>query len=134
MFRALCAHHQEVKIVLYSIWYRHSCRWPSRAQVESGLRCTVSKTSKSGRLYYCAPPSSAEVENQWNCVSTCLCSIHRDTTSCSNVQGLTGIFVLFCNRGRNSLETICLLLAYKLKYPNNFFLLRGNHECASINR
>ena len=23
MFRALCVHHQEVKIVLYSIWYRH---------------------------------------------------------------------------------------------------------------
>jgi len=23
MFRALCAHHQEVKIVLYSIWYHH---------------------------------------------------------------------------------------------------------------
>jgi len=23
MFRALCTHHQEVKIVLYSIWYRH---------------------------------------------------------------------------------------------------------------
>jgi len=23
MFLALCAHHQEVKIVLYSIWYRH---------------------------------------------------------------------------------------------------------------
>ena len=34
MFRALCAHHQEVKIVLYSIWYHHTCRWPSRAQVE----------------------------------------------------------------------------------------------------
>ena len=33
MFRALCAHHQEVKIVLYSIWYHHTCRWPSRAQV-----------------------------------------------------------------------------------------------------
>jgi len=33
-----------------------------------------------------------------------------------------------------SLETICLLLAYKVKYPENFFLLRGNHECASINR
>jgi serine/threonine-protein phosphatase PP1 catalytic subunit len=26
------------------------------------------------------------------------------------------------------------LLAYKTKYPANFFLLRGNHECASINR
>jgi len=39
MFRALCAHHQEVKTVLYSIWYRHTSRWPSGAQVESGL-CT----------------------------------------------------------------------------------------------
>ena len=36
--------------------------------------------------------------------------------------------------GKQSLETICLLLAYKIKYPENFFLLRGNHECASINR
>jgi len=24
MFRALCAHHQEVKIALYSLWYRHT--------------------------------------------------------------------------------------------------------------
>ncbi|KAJ3511999.1 hypothetical protein NLJ89_g3782 [Agrocybe chaxingu] len=43
----------------------------------------------------------------------------------------------FCdssNRGKQSLETICLLLAYKIKYPENFFILRGNHECASINR
>ena len=29
MFRALCAHHQVVKIVSYSIWYHHTCRWPS---------------------------------------------------------------------------------------------------------
>ncbi|XP_060934235.1 serine/threonine-protein phosphatase PP1-beta catalytic subunit-like [Limanda limanda] len=40
----------------------------------------------------------------------------------------------YVDRGRQSLETICLLLAYKIKYPVNFFLLRGNHECASINR
>jgi hypothetical protein len=32
-----CAHRQEVKIVLYSLWYHHTYRWPSRAQVESGL-------------------------------------------------------------------------------------------------
>ena len=32
------------------------------------------------------------------------------------------------------METICLLLAYKIKFPENFFMLRGNHECASINR
>ena len=36
--------------------------------------------------------------------------------------------------GQQSLETICLLMCYKMKYPENFFLLRGNHECASLNR
>ena len=36
MFRALCAHRQEGKIVLYSILYHHTYRWPSRAQVERG--------------------------------------------------------------------------------------------------
>ena len=40
----------------------------------------------------------------------------------------------YVDRGRQSLETICLLLAYKIKYPENFFLLRGNHECSTINR
>jgi serine/threonine-protein phosphatase PP1 catalytic subunit len=40
----------------------------------------------------------------------------------------------YVDRGKQSLETVCLLLAYKVKYPENFFLLRGNHECASINR
>ncbi|KAH8039605.1 hypothetical protein HPB51_007805 [Rhipicephalus microplus] len=40
----------------------------------------------------------------------------------------------YVDRGRHSLETICLLLCYKIKYPENFFILRGNHECASINR
>ena len=35
MFRAPCAHRQEVKIVLYSLWYHHTCRWRSGAQVLS---------------------------------------------------------------------------------------------------
>ncbi|XP_043706313.1 serine/threonine-protein phosphatase PP1-like [Telopea speciosissima] len=40
----------------------------------------------------------------------------------------------YVDRGKQSIETICLLLCYKIKYQDNFFLLRGNHECASINR
>ena len=32
MFPAPCAHHQEVKIVLYSLWYHHTYRWLSRAR------------------------------------------------------------------------------------------------------
>lgn len=40
----------------------------------------------------------------------------------------------YVDRGKQSLETICLLLAYKIQYPENFFILRGNHEAAGINR
>jgi len=40
----------------------------------------------------------------------------------------------YVDRGKFSLESICLLLCYKVKYPENFFMLRGNHECASINK
>ena len=32
MFRAPCAHRQEVKMLLYSLWYHHTYRWPSRAR------------------------------------------------------------------------------------------------------
>jgi serine/threonine-protein phosphatase PP1 catalytic subunit len=40
----------------------------------------------------------------------------------------------YIDRGKQSVETISLLLSYKIKYPENFFLLRGNHECSQINR
>lgn len=40
----------------------------------------------------------------------------------------------YVDRGKQSLETILLLLCYKVKYPENFFLLRGNHECANVTR
>lgn len=40
----------------------------------------------------------------------------------------------YVDRGNQSLECIVLLLCYKIKFPLNFFLLRGNHESSSLNR
>ena len=39
----------------------------------------------------------------------------------------------YVDRGNHSLETICLLLALKVQYPNQIHLIRGNHEDRWIN-
>ncbi|CAG9534965.1 unnamed protein product [Cercopithifilaria johnstoni] len=39
----------------------------------------------------------------------------------------------YVDRGMNSLETICCLLAHKLMFPKMFNMLRGNHESSEIN-
>ncbi|VDO36737.1 unnamed protein product [Brugia timori] len=40
----------------------------------------------------------------------------------------------YVDRGPQSLECICSLVAWKIAYPKRIFLLRGNHEFASVNR
>jgi len=52
MFRALCAHHQEVKLYYIACGIVTLCRWPSGAQVERGPFLSQSSLSL---LSSCAP-------------------------------------------------------------------------------
>ena len=40
----------------------------------------------------------------------------------------------YVDRGKQGIETLCLLMIYKIKYPENFFMLRGNHESEEVTK
>lgn len=40
----------------------------------------------------------------------------------------------YVDRGYYSMETFALLIAFKVKYPDRFYMLRGNHECRQVNQ
>jgi diadenosine tetraphosphatase ApaH/serine/threonine PP2A family protein phosphatase len=40
----------------------------------------------------------------------------------------------YVDRGYFSMETFAYLVALKLRYPDQFFLMRGNHECRQVNQ
>ena len=72
-----CAHHQVVKIVLHSLWYHHTYRWPSRAQVHLFMPLHVSNThvliTRRSKLHYTASGIITPIGGRL---------VHRCTFSC----------------------------------------------------
>uniref|UniRef100_A0A915CY71 Serine/threonine-protein phosphatase n=1 Tax=Ditylenchus dipsaci TaxID=166011 RepID=A0A915CY71_9BILA len=87
-----------------------------------------------------------------SCASQCFVEVEAPLVICGDIHGqyadLLRIFSQsgfptdtnylflgdYVDRGRQNIEAICLLFCYKVKYSENFFMLRGNHECPMINR
>ena len=70
-----CAHRQEGKIVLYSLWYHHTYRWPSGAQVERELLRVHSQPVHRTATYRCDDTRDCIVQF-WPPDDEHLCSKH----------------------------------------------------------
>ena len=55
------ADRQEAKIVLYNLWYHHTHRWASRAQIERGGTATYRCDGTRGCIVQFWPPDDEHV-------------------------------------------------------------------------
>eukprot|EP00927_Polykrikos_kofoidii_P052286 TRINITY_DN4607_c0_g1_i1.p1 TRINITY_DN4607_c0_g1~~TRINITY_DN4607_c0_g1_i1.p1 ORF type:complete len:332 (+),score=57.53 TRINITY_DN4607_c0_g1_i1:157-1152(+) len=112
-------------------------RPPERQKVELPLDSVYSLCSQSSTIFM-AQPMLLELEAPLSLCGDIHGQYHdllRIFEHCRFPPEANYLFLGdYVDRGKKSLETISLLLAYKIKYPDNFFLLRGNHETPSISR
>ena len=69
------------------------------------------------------------INGQYNDLMRYFSLFGRPSESKGDIESVDYLFLgNFTNRGAFSLETVCLLLALKIKYNGHFHLLRGNQE------
>jgi diadenosine tetraphosphatase ApaH/serine/threonine PP2A family protein phosphatase len=58
-----------------------------------------------------------------------------DKTAPNGIQNQKYLFLGdYVDRGKYSIATFAYVIALKIKYPNQIFLLRGSHECRRVNQ
>lgn len=77
-----------------------------------------------------------DLHGQYNEMISLLKKFQRDWISIQPAQSFIKYLFLgdYVDRGDHSLEVMMSLLIWKIRCPDQVYLLRGNHECISVNQ